>query len=348
MQEGLSSSELVGALRAAGESTRLRLLALLAQGEYNVKDLTQILGQSQPRLSRHLRLLTEAGLIERFQEGASVFFRLSQNGLSAQVARRLLALLDAGDVRTAGDQTRADTLKRDRGEAAQAYFLAHAAAWDHIRALHVPEEDVEAAILALLGGGPFKLLVDLGTGTGRILELTAGHADRVLGFDINRNMLAHARARLAARGISHAQLRHGDIFRIDLPNASADAVIIHQVLHFLDGPEKAVAEAARVLAPGGRLLIADYAPHGVEALREEFSHRRLGFDRELVQRWCEQAGLTATAYRAVEPASASEGKLTVSLWLATRPRRAVASETRPAKTRRITGAERRSIDERRL
>lgn len=345
MREGLPSAELVGALRAAGETTRLRLLALLAQGEYNVKDLTQILGQSQPRLSRHLRLLSEAGFIERFQEGASVFFRLSKDGSSAEVAGRLLGLLDKDDTLTARDQSRADALKRERGEAAQIYFQAHAAAWDHIRALHAPEEEVETAILAMLSDGPFKLLVDLGTGTGRILELTAAHADRVLGFDINRSMLAHARARLAAHGIAHAQLRQGDIFRIDLPNASADAVIIHQVLHFLDGPEKAVAEAARILAPGGRLLIVDYAPHGVEALREGFSHRRLGFDPELVQRWCEEAGLTATAYRAVAPASASEGKLTVSLWLAMRPEHVTESKAKPAKMRPASRAERRSIDE---
>jgi ArsR family transcriptional regulator len=319
MREGLSSSKLVGALRAAGEITRLRLLALLAHGEYNVKDLTQILSQSQPRLSRHLKLLTDAGLAVRFQEGSSVFFRLRERGEAARIVERLLTTLDLDDPVIARDQSRAEAVKRERGEAAQAYFEAHAAAWDEIRALHAPEEQVEAAMLAALGPGPFDLIADLGTGTGRILELVAPRARRVVGYDINRNMLNFARAKLAARGIAHAQVRQGDIFSIDLPEAAADAVIIHQVLHFLDDPAKAVAEAARVLKPGGRLLIADFASHGLDALREDYSHRRLGFEPELVNGWFEKASLSGESYKTVEPPRGSEGKLTVSIWLAVRP-----------------------------
>jgi ArsR family transcriptional regulator len=319
MNDGLSSVKLVGALKAAGEITRLRVLALLAHGEYNVKDLTQILSQSQPRLSRHLKLLTDAGLVVRFQEGSSVFFRLRERGEAARIADRLLVSLDPSDPVIARDRARAEAVKRQRGEMAQAYFQSHAAAWDEIRAMHAPEEKVEAAMLALLGAGPFGLIADLGTGTGRVLELVAPRAKRVIGYDINRNMLSYARAKLADGGITHAQLRQGDIFSIDLPEASADAVIIHQVLHFLDDPAKAVAEAARILKPRGRLVIADFAPHGLEMLREDYSHRRLGFDRELVNGWFERAGLRAEGYKAVEPARGSEGKLTVSLWLAVRP-----------------------------
>ena len=319
LQDGLSSAKLVGALKAAGEITRLRVLALLAYGEYNVKDLTQILSQSQPRLSRHLKLLTDAGLVVRFQEGSSVFFRLRERGEAARIAEQLLGALDPADPVIARDQSRAEAVKRERGEEAQAYFQAHAAAWDEIRSLHAPEEKVEAAMLALLGPGPFGLIADLGTGTGRVLELVAPRARRVVGYDINRNMLSYARAKLADRGITNAQIRQGDIFSIDLAEGSADAVIIHQVLHFLDDPAKAVAEAARILKPGGRLIIADFAPHGLEALREEYSHRRLGFDRALVDGWFEKAGLKAEGYKAVEPARGSEGKLTVSLWLAVRP-----------------------------
>jgi ubiquinone/menaquinone biosynthesis C-methylase UbiE/DNA-binding transcriptional ArsR family regulator len=319
VREGLSSARLVGALRAAGEITRLRLLALLAQGEYNVKDLTQILSQSQPRLSRHLKLLTDAGLIVRFQEGSSVFFRLRERGEAALIVERMLTALDAADPVIARDQARAEAVKRERGEAAQAYFQSHAAAWDEIRAMHAPEEQVEAAILALLGPGPFGLIADLGTGTGRILELVAPRARRAVGYDINRNMLSYARAKLASGGIGHAQVRQGDIFSIDLGEASADAVIIHQVLHFLDDPAKAVAEAARILKPGGRLLIADFAPHALDTLREDYSHRRLGFDRGQVEAWFERLGLRAADYRTVEAPRDSKDKLTVSLWLAIRP-----------------------------
>jgi ArsR family transcriptional regulator len=316
---GLSSGGLVGALKAAGEITRLRVLALLARGEYNVKDLTQILSQSQPRLSRHLKLLADAGLVVRFQEGSSVFFRLRERGEAAEIAQRLLDALDPADPVIARDRLRAEAVKRERGEEAQAYFRAHAAAWDEIRALHAPEEKVEAAMLALLGEGPFGLIADLGTGTGRLLELVAPRARRVVGYDINRNMLSYARAKLADRGIANAQVRHGDIFNIDLPEASADAVIIHQVLHFLDDPGRAIAEAARVLKAGGRLLIADFAPHGLEALRADCSHRRLGFAREQVDGFIERAGLKAEAYRTVAPPKGSEEQLTVSLWLAVRP-----------------------------
>jgi ubiquinone/menaquinone biosynthesis C-methylase UbiE len=319
MQDGLSSLKLVSALKAAGEITRLRVLAMLAHGEYNVKDLTQILSQSQPRLSRHLKLLTDAGLVVRFQEGSSVFFRLRERGEAARIVDRLLASLDPADAVISRDRARAEAVKRERGEEAQSYFLSHAAAWDEIRALHAPEEKVEAAMLALLGRGPFGLIADLGTGTGRVLELVAPRAKRVVGYDVNRNMLSYARAKLADRGIINAQVRQGDIFSIDLPEASADAVIIHQVLHFLDDPAKAVAEAARILKPGGRLVIADFAPHGLEALRTDYSHRRLGFDRALVDGFLERTGLVAEGYKAVEPAKGSEGKLTVSLWLAVRP-----------------------------
>lgn len=319
MRKGLSSAALVNALRAAGEITRLRLLALLAQGEFNVKDLTQILSQSQPRLSRHLKLLTDGGLVVRFQEGSSVFFRLRERGEAALIVERMLAALDTADPVILRDQARAEAVKRERGEAAQAYFQNHAAAWDEIRALHAPEEQVEAAMLALLGPGPFGLIADLGTGTGRILELVAPRARRAVGYDINRNMLSYARAKLASRGIAHAQLRQGDIFSIDLGEASADAVIIHQVLHFLDDPAKAVAEAARILKPGGRLLIADFAPHALDTLRDDYSHRRLGFDREQVEGWFERLGLRAEGYKAVEAPKGHDGKLTVSLWLAIRP-----------------------------
>lgn len=319
MRGAIPSEYLVELLRAAGEPTRLRLLVLLAQGEFNVKELTQILGQSQPRLSRHLKLLADARLIQRFQEGSSVFYRFADRGAGAALMETVLDALDAGDEAIRRDLSRAQALREAQSKAAQAYFKSHAATWDDIRAFHAPEAKVEAAMLAAMGRGPFDLLIDLGTGTGRILELFAGSASHLLGYDINREMLAHARARLAAGGVRNAQLRIGDIFALPLGDGVADAVVIHQVLHFLDEPAKAIAEAARLLRPAGRLLIVDFAAHSIEAMRETYAHRRLGFERELVERWLKRSGLASDRYEAIHPPKDAGGKLTVSLWLAVKP-----------------------------
>jgi ArsR family transcriptional regulator len=313
---GLSRAHALAGLRAAGEATRLRILALLSAGELNVKDLTQILGQSQPRISRHLKLMAEAGLIKRFREGSWVFFRLADSGAEGVLARAIVASLDPADLTLARDRARASAVEQARAEAAQAYFKAHASEWDQIRALHVAEKEVEAAMDAALGPGPFMLLVDLGTGTGRTLELFAPRADRALGFDLNHAMLAYARMKLERAGLPHAQVRHADLYNVPLPDGAADAVVLHQVLHYLDEPAKAIAEAARVLRPGGRLLIADFLPHDLEFLREEHAHRRLGFERGQMTEWLARAHLDAELYRELPASGRSSGdKLTVALWL---------------------------------
>ncbi len=250
---------------------------LLASGELNVKDLTGILGQSQPRISRHLKLLAEARLVERAPEGSWVYFRLAESadgGALAQAPdRRHRPLRSASGARPAPRRG----LAAEREKSAQAYFQAHAGEWDSIRALHVAEAEVEAAMAEALGPGPFDLLVDLGTGTGRMLELFAERYRRGLGIDLSPAMLAYARAKLDAAELRHAQVRQGDIYDLPLADQSADAAVMHQVLHFLSDPQRAVREAARVLAPGGRLLIVDFAPHELEFLREQFAHERLGF-----------------------------------------------------------------------
>lgn len=320
MSKTFSSDDMVTALKAAAEPTRLRILLLLAAGELNVKDLTQILGQSQPRISRHLKLLTEAGLVERYREGSWVFFHVSDRTTGGRLAVDLLALVDEADPLVRRDRERADALKREREAAAQAYFRSHAADWDRIRALHVAESEVEAAMGEALGKGPFKLLLDFGTGTGRILELFADRYERGLGFDLNQAMLAYARSKLAKAGLTRAQVRLGDIYALALPDGVADAVIMHQVLHFLSEPAHAIREAARVLAPGGRLLIVDFAPHGLEFLREDFAHDRLGFAPAQVTQWMKDAGLSPVAQRDLAPDERKDGpeKLTVSLWVGER------------------------------
>lgn len=331
---------LIEVLRAAGEPTRLRLLAVLAQGELTVTELTQILGQSQPRISRHLKLLVDAGLLERKPEGSWVFYRLASETTgavhdSARLGSFIASLIPASDPALSRDLDRLEAVKAGRGAAASAYFKANAKDWDEIRALHVAEPDVEEAVLDLLGPGPFNHCVDVGTGTGRMLQLVAPHIRRGDGIDLNHEMLALARATLDQPELRHCQVRHGDIFSLPFPNGAPssigqgsdiDLVLIHQVLHYLGDPAAAIAEAARVLAPKGTLLVVDFSPHKIELLREAHAHRRLGFSEGEISGYLADAGLRVEAVRHLAPAGGADGKerLTVTLWRARAPANAHA------------------------
>jgi ubiquinone/menaquinone biosynthesis C-methylase UbiE/DNA-binding transcriptional ArsR family regulator len=309
----LSAKQAVDVLRAAGEPTRLRILALLAREELAVMELGQILDQSQPRVSRHLKLLTEAGLVERFPDGAWMFYRLATTD-GRRLIDRLLVPLDEADPALARDADRLQTVRSERSEAATAYFARNAARWDELRSLYVSEDAVEAAILEAAGPKPVKCLVDLGSGTGRMLTLLGAKADAAIGLDLSQQMLNIARRHTQEAGLERCELRHGDIFATRLADASADLVVVHQVLHYLSDPAKAVAEAGRIVAPGGRLLIVDFAPHRLEFLREAHQHRRLGFSDAEINRWLEVAGLTPAA--PVTLAAASADGLTVKIWAA--------------------------------
>lgn len=314
----LDQRTLLSMLRAAAEPTRLRVLALLTSGELSVKDLTRILNQSQPRISRHLKLLAEAGLVERLRDGSWAYYQLVERGDAGQLLRSLLGSADPLDPVFERDRGRADTVKREREAVAQTYFQTNAAHWDRIRSFHVTESVVEAEVCRSLGGGSFSLLVDLGTGTGRMLELLAGRYERGIGLDINHTMLAYARSKIEAAGIRGASVRHGDLYEVTLADASADAVIMHQVLHFLTEPAQAIREAGRILAPGGRLIIVDFAPHNMELLRDTFAHERLGFSSSQMEQWLAEAGLDLETAHDLAPAEAHEHKLTVSVWTAVR------------------------------
>ena len=281
----------LGALKAAAEPTRLRLLALCAHGELTVSDLTHILGQSQPRVSRHLKMMLDAGLLHRFREGTWAHFRIAETGPSAELARTLVDMIPVDDPTLTLDLERLEQIKRVRAEAAAAYFRENASRWDRIRSLHVPEREVEDALLRLLPDRSVDDLLDVGTGTGRMLELFGPRIARGVGVDLSREMLAVARAHLERAGLRHCHVRQADMYQLPVPSASFDAVLVHQVLHYAETPGDAVAEAARVLRPGGRLLVIDFERHDVETLRADHAHRRLGFDEAEVVGWLRAVGL---------------------------------------------------------
>ena len=308
-----TADQTVEALRAAGEPTRLRVLSLLAAEELSVMELSRILDQSQPRVSRHLKLMADAGLIERFPDGARVFYRLSHDLPARTLIDTVLDLLD--DEAGAADHRRLEDVRGERSAEAAAYFEQVAPQWDRIRSLYVCESAVEAAIEKAAGPGPFQRVVDLGTGSGRMLTLIGKRAKMAVGLDLSQNMLNIARANVSRAGLDKVELRHGDIFATRLPAASADLVLVHQVLHYLADPAAAVAEAARLVMPGGRLLIIDFAPHELERLRDEHQHRRLGFADDEICRWLTDAGLTPSAVVALPP---DTDGLTVSIWTAER------------------------------
>jgi len=305
--------ELLTVLRTAAEPTRIRLLSLCAEGELTVSELTQILGQSQPRVSRHLKLMVDAGLLERFREGTWAFYRLAHRGLPTDIAVRVLQMVPAKDPAISRDKVRLAEVKAERDRIAAAYFRKNAKQWDDIRRLHADEQEVEKVLISLLGVGTIGRILDIGTGTGRMLELLGPRAQRGVGIDLSREMLNVARANLEHAGLDHCQVRLGDMYGASGVGDRFDLVTVHQVLHYADQPGLVIAEAARVLAPGGRLVVVDFAHHNVEYLRNEHAHRRLGFDDEEVVAWCQGAVLEPE-----KSISIPGDPLTVKIWMATR------------------------------
>jgi ArsR family transcriptional regulator len=311
---------LLSALRAAAEPSRLRLLVLCARGELTVTELAQILGQSQPRVSRHLKLLCDAGLLDRTREGSWVFYRISSGRAASLLARYLAEACGEQDETIALDLQRLAAIKRQRAELAAAYFRNNAADWHRIRSLYVDEAEVEAVLADIVGALVPRDLLDIGTGTGRMLELLGPLVANALGIDQSREMLAIARVNIERAGLSNCIVRLGDMYQLPLPDASFDAAVIHQVLHYADRPADAIVEAARVLRSGGSLIIVDFAPHTLEFLREEHAHRRLGFADDDIAAWCRAAGLEPD-----QPQRLTGDPLTVVIWTARRRPEAVAS-----------------------
>lgn len=303
---------LLASLRAAAEPTRLRLLALAARGAFCVMEFTEILGQSQPRLSRHLKLLCDCGLLDRVREGANVWFALP-TGEDGALPRELVARLPADDPVLEADRRQAARVLAERARVASESFRQKGADWDEMRALELPAQAVEQALLSLVPPDSHARLLDIGTGTGRVLELLAPRVRQALGVDASKAMLALARARLSDGRFAHCAVRLADMYRLPLPDAGFDIVVLQMVLHHAEDPDGAVIEAARVLSPGGRLLVIDLAEHDRTDLTGKLAHRWAGFSDPAVNRM-----FTAAGVEWHEPV-AVPGALPIRIWSARRP-----------------------------
>lgn len=309
--ERAQMDHLLTALKAFAEPTRLRIVALCSQGDLTVSELVQILSQSQPRVSRHLKLLCDAGILHRLREGSWVFHRLSQEGANHALVEKLVGLIPLSDETILRDQERLQEVKFERADKAAHYFSVNAPRWEEIRALHADDSLVEKAVLDLLAPMQDHDFLDVGTGTGRLLEVMSPHIHQGWGIDLSLDMLSFARAKLEESSASNCAVRQGDMYQIPFPQESFDLVGIHQVLHYSDEPARAIQEAARVLKVSGRMVIVDFAPHEEESLRTQHQHRRLGFARQEVIRLCEDSALEVSAFRAI-----AGTPLTVNIWLA--------------------------------
>lgn len=307
----MQTQALLQGLRAAGESTRLRLLFLCSLSELTVSELVQILGQSQPRISRHLKLLVEANLLDRFREGAWAFYCPTRSGHGAKIVKILVGLVSESDPVIAADLIRLKEIKQKRQERSNAYFKKNALIWSDLRSLYVPEEDVEKELIQIFSKVNINDFLDIGTGTGRILQLMSSHIKNGIGLDQSLEMINIARTNLESENFSHCQVRHGDMYRLPFSLASFDAISIHQVLHFADNPGLVIKEAANVLRPEGLIVVIDFAPHSLESLRDTQAHRRLGFGSEEVKGWFNSAGLIPG-----QVTTLFGDPLTVCIWMA--------------------------------
>jgi ubiquinone/menaquinone biosynthesis C-methylase UbiE/DNA-binding transcriptional ArsR family regulator len=306
--------QLLHGLRAAAEPTRLRILALCGHAELSVTELVRILGQSQPRVSRHLKLLVEAELLDRNQEGSRAFYRPASDGAGAELGQLLIDLIPDTDTTFGQDLSRLARIKDERARRAEDYFNRNAGSWEDLRGLYIDDEQIDATLKEVVERHPVTELLDIGTGTGRVLSLVGRHARVAIGIDNSRDMLDIARANLDRDGLRNCQVRHADMYRLPFTSDRFDLVTANMLVRYADDPGAVLAEGMRVLRPGGRMIIVDFAPHGLAELRDEHAHRWLGFSEAEMTRLLDNTGLESE-----RPVYLEGDPLTVCVWEARKP-----------------------------
>jgi len=328
----LKIEDLTTVLRTAGEAQRLRILALCADDDLSVSELTKILGLSQPSVSRHLRSLSDTGLLQRHQEGSWAYFHFPRAGTAAEIARLLVGWMDENCPLLVRDRRRLEDIRQERATRSERYFRDNAQRWDQIRALYVEEERIEAAIGNLTDGLSIGKMLDIGTGTGRMLQLFANQVQEAVGIDLSHNMLSFARVNLSQPQFSRCSVRHSDMYSLPFDTPSFDLITLHMVLHFADRPQDVIAEAARVIMTDGHLLIVGFAPHDRQELIEKHAHLRLGVDTDEVNSWALTHDFTI-----IKSLTLPEGQLTVNLWLLRKNRPQRLTTDNPTQTSREVG-----------
>jgi ArsR family transcriptional regulator len=307
-------SALLTALRAAAEISRLRIIAILSKSELTVSEIVEILNQSQPRVSRHLKVLCDSGLLQRYQEGSWVFHRLNDTGAMASITQGICRMINLADPEFSQDQERLGKIKDRNASQAAEYFSKNATDWDSIRQMGVSDTDIEKKLIESLNIENPELFVDLGTGTGRMLQIFSPFVKKGVGIDINREMLLVARSNLDSAGVANCTVRQNNMSQLPFDHDTVDVIIIHQVLHYIDNPEYTIVESSRALKPGGQLIIVDFLPHDLEFLRDNHAHRRLGFSDATIKEWAQSNNLELTAAEHLHPRNPDTQSLSVGLW----------------------------------
>lgn len=302
--------------KGLADDTRLRIMLLLQAMELSVGELAAVLAQSQPRVSRHLKILDAAGLIERRKEGSWVFLRPALPRLASPAAKHLDAFLRRHEAlgnalvqQHTKDCTRLHAIIADREQRAANFFAEHADHWDAIRSLHIPETKVEGALEELIGDEHLGRFLDIGTGTGRMIELFFNRAKHCIGLDRSPEMLRLARAKLQHFAASNVELVLADFNALPSFNDGFQTIMLHQVLHYAQNPQTVIDEAAKVAAAGAQIVIVDFAAHSLDELRERHAHARLGFSDEQMLTMLAKAGFSQ-----FKTLSLSGGTLTVKIW----------------------------------